>query len=72
MATVAELTTRLAEIRTAISRALQGQSVSFGGRSWTSQDLVELRSMEAATEAALAAAQGGARSRLASVDKGYT
>lgn len=69
--TLAEHQARLTEIRTAISRALQGQTVSFNGRSWTSQDLETLRAMEAAEEAAIAALQGGSRSRVAAFDSGF-
>jgi hypothetical protein len=65
--TEADLTT----LDAAILAAAQGRSVTFRGRSWTSQDLPELRALRAEIARAVGTANATTRSyRLASHAKG--
>ena len=62
----------LEAIDAAILQAIQGKSVTFADRSWTSQDLAALRELRAEIAQALTAttAGGAGSSRLAAVRKG--
>jgi hypothetical protein len=58
-------------IDTAIRNAIQGKAVTFGGRSWTSQDLGELRSLRAEIVIDVEGASGTRQGyRLAATRKG--
>lgn len=60
----------LAKIDAAILTAATGKSVTFNGRSWTSQELSELRALRAEMAHEIAAAAGTPTSRLAATRKG--
>jgi hypothetical protein len=60
----------LAKIDAAILTAAEGKSATFGGRSWTSQDLSELRALRAEIAQEIAQAEGRGTSRLAATRKG--
>lgn len=60
----------LAACDAAILQAIKGKSVTFGGRSWTAQDLSELRALRAEIAQEIAQAAGRPTSRLAATRKG--
>jgi hypothetical protein len=61
---------QLVEIDAAILDAIKGKTVTFGGRSWTSQDLPDLRALRAEMVQEIAAGAGNPTSRLAAFSKG--